>query len=274
MANPGRPVARCVESEFGEDTAQKTPLTVARVAALTFSILSAFIVYATFRAFENDFYEGFAKGLPYISPFYSPFIPVKGIPLLTPALLILPGPATFRLTCYYHRRAYYRSFAMDPPACAVGERGTPPVQRRDEASPLSRTSTRFVRSTSRSSFMGFLWFDFLPARSSRDRRLPAWRRNALVLLPELHLAQPVHVRLPLVPAPRRWRAEHVPGRSRRAPLPAVEDRDDGERAAHAVRLGEPLRSGAHRLLRSVRSPAARSPTFASSELPTRGARVP
>jgi hypothetical protein len=90
--------------------------------ALTFAILSSFLVYATFRAFENNYFEWKS----YLSPFYSPYIPIagplKGLPLLTPALLILPGPATFRLTCYYYRKAYYRSFAMDPPACAVGER--------------------------------------------------------------------------------------------------------------------------------------------------------
>jgi hypothetical protein len=89
--------------------------------ALTVAILSGFIVYATFRAFENNFFEWGS----YLSPFYSPYIPTKGLPLplITPALLILPGPATFRLTCYYYRKAYYRSFAMDPPGCAVGERG-------------------------------------------------------------------------------------------------------------------------------------------------------
>jgi hypothetical protein len=27
----------------------------------------------------------------------------------------------FRTTCYYYRKAYYRSLFMDPPACAVGE---------------------------------------------------------------------------------------------------------------------------------------------------------
>jgi hypothetical protein len=37
-------------------------------------------------------------------------------------MLILPGPLSFRLTCYYYRKAYYRAFAWDPPACAVGER--------------------------------------------------------------------------------------------------------------------------------------------------------
>jgi hypothetical protein len=37
------------------------------------------------------------------------------------ALLILIFPAGFRFTCYYYRKAYYRSFWLDPPACAVGE---------------------------------------------------------------------------------------------------------------------------------------------------------
>ena len=38
---------------------------------------------------------------------------------LSPAILILWAPAGFRLTCYYYRKAYYRSFWMSPPACAV-----------------------------------------------------------------------------------------------------------------------------------------------------------
>jgi hypothetical protein len=36
-------------------------------------------------------------------------------------LLILAGPLGFRATCYYYRKAYYRAFFLDPPACAVGE---------------------------------------------------------------------------------------------------------------------------------------------------------
>ena len=40
---------------------------------------------------------------------------------LSPALLILAGPLGFRATCYYYRKAYYRAFFFDPPACAVGE---------------------------------------------------------------------------------------------------------------------------------------------------------
>jgi hypothetical protein len=84
---------------------------------------SGFIVYATWRAFEGASYEWGA----YLSPFYSPFFDVSwakawGLGFFTPAMLILPGPASFRFTCYYYRKAYYRAFAWDPPACAIAER--------------------------------------------------------------------------------------------------------------------------------------------------------
>ena len=40
---------------------------------------------------------------------------------ITPALLILIFPLGFRMTCYYYRKAYYRSFWLSPPACAVSD---------------------------------------------------------------------------------------------------------------------------------------------------------
>jgi hypothetical protein len=40
---------------------------------------------------------------------------------ISPALLILIFPLGFRLTCYYYRKAYYRSFWWSPPACAVAD---------------------------------------------------------------------------------------------------------------------------------------------------------
>jgi hypothetical protein len=40
---------------------------------------------------------------------------------ISPALLILIFPLGFRMTCYYYRKAYYRSFWFSPPACAVAE---------------------------------------------------------------------------------------------------------------------------------------------------------
>jgi hypothetical protein len=91
--------------------------------AATVLVFSAFIAYATWRTFEGTAYAWGA----YLSPFYSPLFDVGwvhalGLPFFTPAMLILPGPLSFRFTCYYYRKAYYRAFAWDPPACAVGER--------------------------------------------------------------------------------------------------------------------------------------------------------
>lgn len=83
-------------------------------------VLGLFGVYATLRAFEGAHYEWG----PYLSPFYSPLIdPRHRWWSLSPALLILGGPLGFRATCYYYRKAYYRAFFLDPPACAVGEPG-------------------------------------------------------------------------------------------------------------------------------------------------------
>jgi hypothetical protein len=90
--------------------------------AVTAVVLSGFVAYATWRTFEGVAYEWRA----YLSPFYSPLFDVGwakslGLGFFTPAMLILPAPLSFRLTCYYYRKAYYRAFAWDPPACAVGE---------------------------------------------------------------------------------------------------------------------------------------------------------
>src|SRR4051812_10046444 len=95
---------------------------------LTVLALVAFIIYSTFRAFQNAHY--FAE--PYISPFFSPCLTTAcegdtfpklftGPDWISPALYILIFPLGFRLTCYYYRKAYYRSFWLSPPACAVAE---------------------------------------------------------------------------------------------------------------------------------------------------------
>jgi hypothetical protein len=106
---------------------------------ITFVVFTSFIVYATFRIFEAGHY--YAE--PYLSPFYSPVIftnlsapgaapvehalfgewpawwPAFFLLPASPGLLILPFPALFRFTCYYYRKAYYRSFVGSPPGCAV-----------------------------------------------------------------------------------------------------------------------------------------------------------
>jgi hypothetical protein len=83
-------------------------------------VLGGFGVYATLRAFEGAHYEWG----PYLSPFYSPLIDAQHTWWkFSPALLILGGPLGFRATCYYYRKAYYRAFFLDPPSCAVNDRG-------------------------------------------------------------------------------------------------------------------------------------------------------
>lgn len=87
---------------------------------ITVVVLGFFGLYATYRAFENQLYE---VG-PYLSPFYSPLLPIEWSIFgwsISPALYILVFPLSFRLTCYYYRLAYYRAFFWDPPACAVAE---------------------------------------------------------------------------------------------------------------------------------------------------------
>lgn len=98
---------------------------------LVFLGLSAFIVYSTWAAFQGVHYtyEG------YLSPFYSPEVfgnsdhswfgpwPLWWPAWLpySPAFLILWAPGGFRLTCYYYRGAYYKSFWAAPLACTVGK---------------------------------------------------------------------------------------------------------------------------------------------------------
>src|SRR5262245_57795412 len=102
---------------------------------ITFVILSSFLVYSGWAAFQNAHYT-FG---PYLSPLYSPVIwsdnPATlhhawlgpkpgwwpGWLIFSPALIILPFPGLFRLTCYYYRGSYYKAFWADPPNCAVGE---------------------------------------------------------------------------------------------------------------------------------------------------------
>jgi hypothetical protein len=100
---------------------------------VTVTVLTAFVAYATWAAFVNkDYFAGPALHRDLISPFYSPCLTESCVPgshpgailtwwTISPALLILIFPLGFRLTCYYYRKAYYRSFWWAPPACAVSD---------------------------------------------------------------------------------------------------------------------------------------------------------
>lgn len=103
----------------------------------TFLMIVAFLIYSTWALFQGAHY--YAD--PYLSPLYSPVLlvdyDVAGaapawhvwfgefpdwwpwfIPA-SPAALILIFPGSFRFTCYYYRKAYYRAFAGSPPGCGV-----------------------------------------------------------------------------------------------------------------------------------------------------------
>jgi hypothetical protein len=59
---------------------------------------------------------------PYLSPVFEPkLFGAHDSVFISPALIVLIGPIPFRATCYYYRRAYYRSWFLSPPACAVGD---------------------------------------------------------------------------------------------------------------------------------------------------------
>jgi hypothetical protein len=122
-------------------------------------LLGGFGIYATLRAFEGAYY---AWG-PYLSPFYSPLIdPNHHWWKWSPAILILGGPLGFRATCYYYRKAYYRAFFLDPPACAVAE----PARRKYKG----ETSFPFILQNVHRYFfylailfLAFLWYDAVVA---------------------------------------------------------------------------------------------------------------
>jgi len=104
---------------------------------ITVSILTSFVIYATWAAFQGVHYFVGGTGVnELISPFYSPCLStscVEGsnpfgfalnVGSLSPALIILIFPLGFRMTCYYYRRSYYRAFWWSPPACAVADAHT------------------------------------------------------------------------------------------------------------------------------------------------------
>jgi hypothetical protein len=139
-----------MERGFGKtermDAWWKSPLVMAIYLGIA-------VAYATWRGFmEADFWifsefgnsacdaaagvmtecQTFAidsEGSHVLSPLFSPLIVPgedglgswvpKSLWWMSPAMFILIIPAGFRGTCYYYRKAYYRSFMANPAACAV-----------------------------------------------------------------------------------------------------------------------------------------------------------
>ena len=87
--------------------------------ALVFFSMSVFFGWLTISIFLDRWHYEIG---PYLSPVFEPkiFDTHKSI-FLSPGMIVLLGPVPFRATCYYYRRAYYRSYLLSPPACAVGD---------------------------------------------------------------------------------------------------------------------------------------------------------
>jgi len=79
-------------------------------------ILTAFGVYTAWVVL----FQPVSQFPPYLSPFVSPLIRIGGIP---PGIFVVWAPLVFRATCYYYRKAYFRSFFWHPRSCAVTEPG-------------------------------------------------------------------------------------------------------------------------------------------------------
>src|SRR4051794_39741905 len=104
-----------------------------REPLITFPLPSIWVLYAIVRTSSQRYY--FVKSGHLLAPFDSPCVSAScpeaardfgtwfgHFPPFVPlALLVLPFLLGFRLTCYYYRKAYYRSFWGSPPACAVAE---------------------------------------------------------------------------------------------------------------------------------------------------------
>src|ERR1700722_18510578 len=122
-------------------------------------VLGGFGIYATWRAFEGRFYEWG----PYLSPFYSPLIdPHHHWWPFSPAILILAGPLGFRTSCYYYRKAIYRGFLMDPPACAVSE-GSGRKYGGETSFPFILQNVHRYFFCIAVIFVAFLWYDAIVA---------------------------------------------------------------------------------------------------------------
>jgi hypothetical protein len=83
-------------------------------------IAVGFTLFVIYSFWSVAIYVAHHEAGPYLSPFYSPVIPHGWWPL-SPAFLVAWVPLSFRGTCYYYRKAYFRSYFFDPPACAIGE---------------------------------------------------------------------------------------------------------------------------------------------------------
>ena len=123
---PARTRAQLTARTLRKDNWNKAPIVVV-------TLLTLWVAYATVRVFMGHWY--WVPQYHYLTPFYSPCVSgecvpgsstlgtwIPAVPPIIPyAFVSLPFVLGFRLSCYYYRRAYYRSYWQSPTACAVRE---------------------------------------------------------------------------------------------------------------------------------------------------------
>jgi hypothetical protein len=135
--------------------------------ALTATTLTVFAIYSIVAAAMNTDYDYLKGGARYLSPFYSPDLrSLFGLHIpFTYAFFVIWAPLGLRTTCYYYRKAYYRSFFLTPPSCAVV--GRPQAKGRgytgESRLPLILQNVHRFFFWFAVAVLGFLWYDAIRA---------------------------------------------------------------------------------------------------------------
>ncbi len=207
---------------------------------VTVVVLTAFVAYASWAAFVNkNYYAGASLNRDLISPFYSPCLTESCVPgshpstvitwwTISPALLILIFPLGFRMTCYYYRKAYYRSFWLAPPACAVSDA-------HGSYSGESRFPLLFQNVHRYFFYFGLVFNVILTIDAITAFRQPGiglgFSVGTAVLIVNAVLLWLYSLELPRLPAPLRRRGQAVLGGA--DPPPDLEGAHPAQREAHA-----------------------------------------
>lgn len=178
-----------------------------------------------------------SRGVPHLGWFGTWWV-------VTPAVIILIFPLGFRLTCYYYRNAYYRSWWRSPPACAVPER-------HQSYSGESRFPL-VMQFLHRYFFYAAVVFNVIPPWDAViafdwDGR-PGMGLGTVVLLVKRCPAVAVHAVVSCLSACGRWADQ--PFLPPSDPVPVLDGGHQAESASRRVRVGVAGVGGAQRRLRA------------------------
>jgi hypothetical protein len=126
--------------------------------------LTAFGIYSVVVAVMGADYLYTGGGAHYLTPFYSPDLKSWGLDLpFTYAFFVIWVPLGFRLSCYYYRKALYRSYFLAPPACAVAGASRRRAYRGEAKLPYVLLNAHRYFFYLATVVLGFLWYDAVRA---------------------------------------------------------------------------------------------------------------